>query len=134
MENNGLKSIKSDFSADETMERIEKLLKWKDFHIFVRIDHGRSAEEHDRKLNPTQLIVFGNPKTGGTGLMQENQTIGIDLPAKILVWEDSSHQTYITYNDIKWLVDRHNLSDKNKEVIDQLKTAIKEVCFQASKQ
>lgn len=133
MSENGLTTVTSDFSPEETMNRVEQLLKERDFHIFTQVDHGKSAKKNGRDLNPTKLIIFGNPKTGGTGLMKENQTIGIDLPAKILVWQDDSGITHITYNSIKWLAKRHQLSDKNKSVIDALDKGIGEVSKKAAK-
>lgn len=132
MDNNGLISIESVYSADETISRLQNLLKEKDFHIFTIIDHGRSAEKYGRNLNSTQVIIFGNPKTGGTFLMQENQKIGIDLPAKILVWTNEEDTTFITYNKMDWIANRHQLSDKNKEIIDNLNSGISTIAKEAS--
>lgn len=134
MDNNGLVSIESLYAADETISRLQNLLEEKDFHIFTIIDHGRSAEKYDRNLNPTQVIIFGNPKTGGTFLMQENQRIGIDLPAKILVWTNDENTTFITYNKMDWIANRHQLSDKNKEIIDNLNSGISTIVKEASGQ
>ncbi|CAH9016767.1 DUF302 domain-containing protein [Candidatus Nitrosacidococcus sp. I8] len=115
------------------MNYIKTLLREEGFHIFTIIDHSASAKKHGRELNPTQLIIFGNPKTGGTGLMEENQTIGIDLPAKILVWRDNEGITHITYNDMQWIANRHHFTDKNIDIINRLNKVISEICMKASK-
>jgi len=61
-------------------------------------------------LRPTELIIFGNAR-GGTPLMQSVQTIGLDLPLKALVWEDSSGKTLISYNKPSWIAQRHGIAD-----------------------
>jgi len=76
--------------------------------VFARIDHAAGAAEVGLPLRPTELPVFGNAK-GGTPLMQSNQTIGIELPLKALVWQDASGKTWISYNDSNWLAARHGL-------------------------
>lgn len=129
---NEIITLKSEFSFKETLEKTRSLLKKNGFHIFTTIDHAKSAEKHGRELNPTYLFIFGNPKTGGTGLMQENQEIAIDLPAKLLVWEDGSQNTHITTNDFNGLQKRHGLSGKNQEVIDGLKTGIERIAREAT--
>ncbi len=129
---NGILTLNSQYSFQETTSRVKALLKENGFHIFGIIDHAKSAERHDRKLNPTLLFIFGNPKTGGTGLMQENQVIAIDLPAKLLVWEDHQKQTHITTNDFEWLNKRHRLSGKNRDIIQKLKTGIADIARIAS--
>ncbi|CAB1274622.1 DUF302 domain-containing protein [Candidatus Nitrosacidococcus tergens] len=132
MNEKGLITLTSQFSLEKTMNYIETLLKKEGFHIFTIIDHSINAKKHGRNLNPTQLIIFGNPKTGGTGLMQENQTIGIDLPAKILVWSDNKGTTHITYNDMQWIANRHYLTDKNRDAINELNKKISEICTKVS--
>jgi uncharacterized protein (DUF302 family) len=70
------------------------------------------AAEAGLKLRPTEVILFGNPR-GGTPLMQANQTIGIDLPLKALVWEDVAGKTWLSYNEPAWLAERHGLQGAN---------------------
>jgi len=67
-------------------------------------------------LRPTELLIFGNPKAG-TPLMQANQTIGIDLPLKVLVWEDVGGSVWITYNDPAWLAQRHKLGNNGAAAV-----------------
>ena len=61
-------------------------------------------------MRPTELIIFGNAR-GGTPLMQPNQTVGIDLPLKALVWQDAAGKTLISYNEPSWMAQRHGVAD-----------------------
>src|SRR5260370_23678595 len=76
--------------------------------VFARIDHAAGAAAVGLSLRPTELLIFGNAKSG-TPLMQSMQTIGIDLPLKALVWQDASGSTWLSYNDPSWLAKRHGL-------------------------
>jgi uncharacterized protein (DUF302 family) len=78
--------------------------------VFARIDHGAGAASAGLPLRPTQLLIFGNAK-GGTPLMQEQQTIGIDLPLKALAWQDAAGKTWLSFNEPAWLAARHGLGD-----------------------
>lgn len=129
---NGIITLDSQFSFVETTQKVKDLLAVNGFHVFGVIDHSKSAKKHGRKLNPTHLFIFGNPKTGGTGLMQEDQRIALDLPAKLLVWEDDKKQTHITTNDFNWLSRRHHLSQKNQAIIERLKTGIEGIARKAA--
>ena len=74
-------------------------------------------------LRPTELLIFGNAK-GGTPLMQSNQTIGIDLPLKALVWEDASGATWLSYNDPSWLAKRHGLGHEVEAAVSAMAAAL----------
>lgn len=128
---NGLTTINSKYSTEETTDRIIALLKEKEFHIFAKIDHQENAAKHEIELRPTSLIIFGNPSVG-TLLMQEQQTIGIDLPAKFLVWENKSGDTKITYNQSDYLAERHGLSSDAQKPITALKNTIESVGKEAA--
>jgi uncharacterized protein (DUF302 family) len=91
------------------MNRLEAAVKERGLTVFARIDHAAGAKEVGLPLRPTSVLIFGNAK-GGTPLMQSVQTIGIDLPLKVLVWEDASDVTWLSYNDPSWLSKRHGLS------------------------
>jgi uncharacterized protein (DUF302 family) len=106
----GLTSIPSSLSPKETMDRLDAEIRARGLTIFARIDHAAGAAEVGLKLRPTQLIVFGNAR-GGTPLMQSVQTIGIDLPLKALVWQDAAGKTWISYNEPRWIVQRHGIAD-----------------------
>jgi uncharacterized protein (DUF302 family) len=111
----GLITVESHFGPKETMERLEADLKAQGMTIFARIDHSQLAAGAGMTLLPTVLIIFGNPR-GGTPLMQANQTIGIDLPLKALVWQDASGKTSLSYNHAEWLAKRHDLTAVDKVV------------------
>ena len=106
----GLTTIASNFGPKETMDRLETEIATKGMEVFARIDHAAGAAEAGLTLRPTELIIFGNAR-GGTPLMQSVQTIGIDLPLKALVWEDAAGKTWISYNEPKWIVQRHRVVD-----------------------
>jgi uncharacterized protein (DUF302 family) len=105
----GLTTIKSSHPPQETMNRLEAAIKAKGLTVFARIDHAGGASAADLMLRPTELLIFGNAK-GGTPLMQAEQTIGIDLPLKTLVWQDASGESWLSWNDPAWLAARHGLS------------------------
>lgn len=97
------------------MNRLEGEIRAHGMSVFARINHAASAEQAGLALRPTELILFGNPR-GGTPLMQANQTIGIDLPLKALVWQDASGRTCLSYNDPNWLAKRHGLVGAEHEI------------------
>ena len=92
------------------MDRVETQIGERGMNVFGRIDHAAGAAEVGLTLRPTQLIIFGNAR-GGTPLMQSNQTVGIDLPLKALVWQDAAGQTLISYNEPSWIAQRHGVAD-----------------------
>ena len=106
----GLTSIQSSFGPKETMDRLVAEIRAKGMSVFARIDHAAGAAEVGLTLRPTELIIFGNAR-GGTPLMQAAQTVGIDLPLKALVWEDAAGKTWISYNEPKWIVQRHDVAN-----------------------
>jgi len=100
---NGLVTIETDQSVEETVAKLKMVLQDNGFLIPFTFDFTELAHE-----GPAQLIIFGNPRVG-TLLMQNQQSIGLDLPLKFLVWEDDKDQVHITYNDPRFLGKRHNL-------------------------
>ena len=101
----GLTTRQSDFGPQETMNRLEAQIRARRMGVFARINHAALAAEAGLKLRPTELILFGSPR-GGTPLMQANQTMGIDLPLKALVWHDASGKPWLSYNAPAWLAKR----------------------------
>lgn len=117
----GLVSIKSLQSVSATMDRVEALAKQRGLTVFTRIDHAAGAAKIGKTLRPTQVIIFGNPQ-GGTPFMECAQTVGIDLPLKVLVWEDDEAQVWLGYNDPEYLAARH---DAGKcPVVENLRKAL----------
>ncbi|MCA1536644.1 DUF302 domain-containing protein [Bradyrhizobium sp. NBAIM03] len=94
-------------------------------------DHDAGAEEAGLPLRPTDLLVFRTAK-GGTPLMQSQQTIGIDLPLKALVWEDADGTTSLAHNDPAYLAHRHNLAESTSPVTAALLGALKSIAAKAT--
>ena len=110
MSENGLITITSNHSVKETLDRLEASLRGNGVTVFARIDHAAGAATVDMSLPPTELIIFGQPKAG-TPLMQAQQTVGIDLPLKMLAWQDGAGKNWLAYNDVAWLAKRHGLGE-----------------------
>ncbi|MGO4833483.1 DUF302 domain-containing protein [Rhizobiaceae sp. 2RAB30] len=115
----GLVTIPSSYPAGETIDRLVAKVTALGMSVFVRIDHGAGAARSGRPLRPTQLLIFGNPK-GGTALMQDSQTSGIDLPIKALAWEDDQGRTWLTCNDAAWVARRHGLGGFSAEAVQAM--------------
>src|SRR5438874_9574292 len=111
----GLTSIRSRFGPKETMDRLQAEIRAQGMTVFARIDHAAGAAEVGLELAPTELIIFGNAR-GGTPLMQAVQTVGIDLPLKVLVWQDATNKTWLSYNEPGWIAQRHNIANAERVV------------------
>jgi uncharacterized protein (DUF302 family) len=123
MSENGLITIRSQSSVKATIDRLEASLRESGVSIFSRIDHRAGAVSAGMSLRPTEVLIFGNPKAG-TPLMQAKPTIGVDLPLKVLAWEDASGNVWPTYNDPAWLAARHALGDDASEAVSGLARAL----------
>jgi uncharacterized protein (DUF302 family) len=108
MTTEGLTTMPSRHGPAETMDRLAAAVTARGISILARIDHAAAAAEVGMTLRPTAVLIFGNPKAG-TPLMQAAQTMGIDLPLKLLVWQDGEGRTWIGYNDPEWLARRHGV-------------------------
>jgi uncharacterized protein (DUF302 family) len=104
----GLVTTRSAHSVPETIERLVSAVTSRGMTVFARVDHAAGAAKVGLELRPTMVVLFGNPM-GGTPLMQDRQTAGIDLPVKALAWEDGDGAVWLTYNDPRWLARRHGL-------------------------
>src|SRR6266404_8975707 len=111
----GLMTIQSNSTPQETMDRLEAGIIAQGMTVFARINHAALAQQAGLALRPTELILFGDPR-GGTPLMQANQTIGIDLPLKALVWQDAAGKTWLSYNEPTWLVKRHEIAGAERPI------------------
>ena len=118
----GLISVKSSHDVKVTADRLENVLNQKGMTVFIRINHSAGAQKVGKKLRPTELVVFGNPKVG-TPLMQCSQSVAIDLPQKALIWQDDKGQVWLTYNDPNYLSQRHGLGECT-EVIKKVEKAL----------
>jgi len=119
---NGIISIKSSHDVKTTVDRLDNILREKGMTVFIRINHAEGAQKVGKKLRPTELIIFGNPKVG-TPLMQCGQSVGIDLPQKALIWQDKAGQVWLSYNDPKYLASRHSIKECG-EVIKKIQKAL----------
>jgi uncharacterized protein (DUF302 family) len=106
--NSGLVGIASNHSVDETVEKLKGILQAKGITLFALVDHSGEAARAGIKMRPTKLFIFGNPK-GGTPVMLAASSSAIDLPLKILVWEDVQGKVWVTYNSPAYLQERHKL-------------------------
>ena len=115
----GLITISSSYGPKEMTDRLEAEVRAKGMTIFARIDHAAGAAQVGLPLRPTELLIFGSAKAG-TPLMQSNQEVGIDLPLKALVWEDAAGKTWLSYNDLRWVAERHGLGPHMKQTVEAM--------------
>ena len=108
MSDHGLTTMPSAYSVRETIDRLARIATARGLTVFARIDHAAGAAQIGLALRPTELVLFGHPR-GGTPLMQDRQTAGIDLPLKALAWEDAEGHVWLTCNEMTWLAGRHGL-------------------------
>jgi len=106
--NKGIISKPSNHSVDQTVEKLKNILQSKGVMLFALVDHSGEAEKVGMKMRPTKLLIFGSPKAG-TPLMLAAPNIAIDLPLKILVWEDGQGNVWVSYNSPEYLKERHGL-------------------------
>jgi uncharacterized protein (DUF302 family) len=98
----------SPHSVEETVERLKSILQAKGVTLFTLVDHSGEAQKVGLKMRPTKLLIFGNPQAG-TPLMLAAPSVAIDLPLKILVWEDEEGKVWLSYNSPEYLKERHGL-------------------------
>ena len=114
----------SNHSVEQTVERLEGILQSKGVTLFALVDHSGEAEKAGMKMPPTKLFIFGNPKAG-TPLMLAAPSTAIDLPLKILVWEDAHGKVWVSYNSPGYLQERHSFPPEllqNVAVVETLAT------------
>ncbi len=107
----GLVTRPSAHSVEETIDRLEAVLRERNIHIFARIDQRAEAEKAGLEMPAMELLIFGSPKAG-TPLMVAEPTIGIDLPLKALAWEDRDGKVWLSYNAPEYLEDRFDMELK----------------------
>jgi uncharacterized protein (DUF302 family) len=119
---NGMVHLRSPYSVPETLKRLQSILQAKGVTVFALIDHSGEAAKVGLKMHPTQLVIFGSPKSG-TPLMVASPSLAIDLPLKALAWEDADGRVWLSYNSPEYLKQRHNIPDdlvKNIAVVGTL--------------
>jgi uncharacterized protein (DUF302 family) len=123
---NGIVTVSTKQSVEQTVQKLEDLLRAKGIKLFSLVDHSGEAQQVGMHLRPTKLLIFGNPKAG-TPLMVAAPSIAIDLPLKVLVWEDANGRVWISYNAPAYLAARHGLPAEllpNIEVLKQIARSI----------
>ena len=123
MAQDGLITIPAAQGVKATADRLEAALKARGITLFARIDHAAGAASAGLELRPTEVLIFGDPRAG-TPLMQAAQTMGLDLPLKVLVWEDAEGKTWLTVNDLAWLARRHGLVAEVETTVAALNGAL----------
>ena len=123
-------TVESHYSAKETADRFESIIKDKGFTVFARIDHQKNAAGVNLTLKPTEVIIFGNPNIG-TQLMQCNQLVAIDLPQKVLVSEDADNKVWLSYNNPQYIKQRHSITGCD-EVINKISGALNTLSIAAT--
>ena len=113
--NTDLVTLPSWHNVAETVERLKALLSKKGIHLFAHIDHAAGAQKVGLRLRPSQVLIFGKPQAG-TPLMQSQQTIGLDLPLRVLVWEDEAGKVWLTYHPVDSLAQFHHVADRDEAV------------------
>ena len=108
---NGIISKPSNHSVNQTVEKLKTILQSNGVTLFALVDHNGEAEKVGMKMRPTKLLIFGSPKAG-TPLMLASPGVAIDLPLKILVWEDGQGKVWVSYNSSDYLKDRHGLPEE----------------------
>jgi uncharacterized protein (DUF302 family) len=104
----GIIDTPSNHSVDQTVERLTEILQAKGLTLFALIDHSGEAKKAGMTMRPTKLVIFGSPKAG-TPVMLAAPSIAIDLPLKILIWEDGEGRAQVSYNSSAYLQERHGL-------------------------
>jgi uncharacterized protein (DUF302 family) len=122
---NGIINIPSKYSVKETIDRLESLLKSKGVTIFARIDQKAAAEKAGLSMRPTELLIFGDPKAG-TPLMNSYPSLALDLPLKVLAWENKEGNVILSYNSSKYLKERHSLSEEPFKPVELLVKSVLE--------
>ena len=129
---NGLVIIETTRSVTETLDRVEDVLAQNGVTVFARIDHGAGAASIGQDLPPAQLLIFGNPNIG-TPLIADTSTIGIDLPLKLLAWQDRDGKNWLAYYDPAILTARHGITGQDL-IVGRITGALSRLTAQAAEQ
>jgi uncharacterized protein (DUF302 family) len=119
---NGILNKMSNHSVEQTVEKLKNMLQSTVVTLFALVDHSGEAEKVGMSMLPTKLLIFGSPKAG-TSLMLAAPSIAIDLPSKILIWEDSKGKVWVSYNSPDYIKERHGLPQellKNISIMETL--------------
>ncbi len=126
----GLVTFESLNTIDETQARLEAAIEEAGLRVVLVLDHAANAANVELDLQPTRLVLFGNPNVG-TPLMQSAQTIAIDLPQKMLIWEDEQGRVFVSYNDPMYLKTRHGIEGQDQR-LDNISGALQKLAVAAT--
>jgi uncharacterized protein (DUF302 family) len=104
----GIASIPSPYPVDETLARLKAAISNKGLTLFAHIDHAAGATQAGLHMQPAHVLIFGHAKAG-TPLMVASPLLALDLPLKVLIWEDAGKKVWVSYNTVEFLVQRHSL-------------------------
>jgi uncharacterized protein (DUF302 family) len=110
----GVIRLKSAYGMDETIARIKQDLAQKGIMFFDEIKQSELAAKAGIKLNPSTLLIFGNPPLG-TLFLTSNPDSGLDWPVRLLVRQDESGAVWLAYTDFGWIARRHNIRDRDAQ-------------------
>jgi uncharacterized protein (DUF302 family) len=127
----GVTAVAGNYDPVETVKRLEIAIGAKGMTVFAKIDHAAGAKKAGIDLKPNLLVIFGAPRVG-TPLMQTDQSVGIDLPLKALIWQDAAGKTWISYNEPQWIARRHGLGDGAKPTVGKMHEALLAVINEAA--
>jgi uncharacterized protein (DUF302 family) len=119
----GLISTPSARPVAELIERLEAALAARGITVFARVDHAIGAAAVGMQLRPTSVLIFGNPRAG-TPLMQTEQLIALDLPLRILAWQDAAGQSWLTYHDLDRLVRYYGIDPSTQPTVAAMSTLL----------
>jgi uncharacterized protein (DUF302 family) len=126
---NGIVHLQIPYSVPETLQRLEALVTAKGLTIFARVDHSGEAAKIGMEMQPTELLLFGSPKSG-TPMMIASPTLAIDLPLKALAWQDVDGAVWLSYNSPEYLQQRHEIPESLLQNI----AGIRAICEQVVRQ
>ena len=106
---NGIRTLAASRGVDETLDQLESVAKSHGMTVFARINFSKDAAAVGLALAPTQLLILGNP-AGGTPLMVATPTLALDLPLKVLAWQDDSNRCWVSFNTPEYLQQRHGFA------------------------
>jgi uncharacterized protein (DUF302 family) len=110
----GIVRIKSAYTMDETITRLKADIEGKGIKFFLAVDQSLLGSEAGIKLNPSTLLIFGNPPLG-IQFLSSNPNAGLDWPVRLLVTQDASGQVWAVYTDFTWIAHRHGITDRDPQ-------------------
>lgn len=122
----------SSYTMDETVDVLKSALEEMGLNLVEEVDHARAAADHELELRPTKVLIFGNPEVG-TQLMKADQRAGLDLPLRMLVWENEDGRVFVTYRSPTSLQGDFALEEQ-EDVLDKMSNALDKLSQTAVKQ